>query len=273
MPAISSVHNDDLYLKILLDRIRVCRNYKPKFGQGQRGGLSLAEFKELYSADPFYSWFGLDNPMMYAAHSAAGGITSVYRQIGIGCEELVRRVLQDCLGLNEEQANWSYEMRTTGGRVRRLSLDARVQLSDIRTEKKRVVVSDWLHKAATHLQIAPEVAQVLKGSVFEVRQGYKSKDSKRQNADIANAAHAYSQGYLPVVMVLSTQIDSDIAERYEQAKCLVLKGYLDDNTVRSTYAFFESVIGYDLAQFFQRNTDTLKASIQEVLEALLKPYG
>lgn len=204
MPTNSSVHNEDLYLEILLNRILICRNYKPKFGQGQHGGLSLAEFKELYGADPFYSWLGLDNPMMYAAHSAAGGITSVYRQIGIGCEELVRRVLQDCLGLNEEQANWSYKIRTTSGRVQRLSLDARVQLSDIKTKKKQAVISNWLNRAAKHLQIAPEIAQVLKGSIFEIRQGYKSKDSKRQNADIANAVHAYSQGYLPVVMVLST---------------------------------------------------------------------
>lgn len=47
----------------------------------------------------------------------------------------------------------------------------------------------------------------LKGAVFEVRQGYKSKDAKRQNADIANAAAAYTQAYLPCVVMLSSQID------------------------------------------------------------------
>jgi hypothetical protein len=34
----------------------------------------------MYGADPFCSWVGLDSPLMYAAHKAAGGMTSVYRQ-------------------------------------------------------------------------------------------------------------------------------------------------------------------------------------------------
>ncbi|MCI0709767.1 MAG: hypothetical protein L0154_06345 [Chloroflexi bacterium] len=100
---------DEKYLKILIDRIEICKQYKPKFGQ--RGeGLSLSEFQSLYRSDPFYSWFGLDNPLMYAAHKAAGGITSVYRQIGIGGEALFRQLIQDHLGLTTEQANWSYEI-------------------------------------------------------------------------------------------------------------------------------------------------------------------
>lgn len=48
-----------------------------------------------------FSWFGLEHPLVYAAHKAAGGITSVSRQIGIGCE-LFRAVLMDALGLSEE---------------------------------------------------------------------------------------------------------------------------------------------------------------------------
>ncbi len=79
--------NDKKYLKIVLDPIRVSAEYKPKFGQGSKGGgLSLKKFQSLYQSDPFYCWFGLDNPLMYTAHKAAGGMTSVYRQIGIGCE-------------------------------------------------------------------------------------------------------------------------------------------------------------------------------------------
>jgi len=40
-------------------------------GQGVNAGLSLKEFQALYRADPFYAWYGLDHPMMYAAHKAA----------------------------------------------------------------------------------------------------------------------------------------------------------------------------------------------------------
>lgn len=258
---------DEKYLKILLERIHVCRKYKPKFGQGEE--ISLKDFENLYGSDPFYSWFGLDTPLVYAAHRAAGGITSVYRQIGIGCEELFRQLLQDHLGLSETQVNWSYGITTSDGRQRRLSLDGHVQLTDIVFNSKRKIVSTWLTEAAIHLKIAPEVINILKGAVFEVRQGYKSKDSKRQNADIANAATAYSQGYLPVVVVLSTQIDNDIVERYTQAKWLILQGYLGDSPIHSTYAFTKNVIGYDLVEFFQRNSSVLKDTITDVLRILL----
>ena len=72
-----SEERDTKYLQILLDPICVSAEYKPKFGQSNKGGgLSLEEFQTLYQSDPFYSWFGLDNPLMYAAHKAAGGMTS-----------------------------------------------------------------------------------------------------------------------------------------------------------------------------------------------------
>ncbi|KAF3978633.1 MAG: hypothetical protein HFP77_00895 [Methylococcales symbiont of Iophon sp. n. MRB-2018] len=52
------------------------------------------------------------------------------------------------------------------------------------------------------------------GIVFEVRQGYKSKDSKRQNADIDNATVTWSNGYLPVFAIFSSQINTDIVLRH-----------------------------------------------------------
>jgi hypothetical protein len=79
-------HPDSTYLNILLEPLATCKRYKPKFGHG--AGLSLAEFQTLYQADPFYTWFGFDSPLLYAAHKASGGMTSVYRQVGIGCQRL-----------------------------------------------------------------------------------------------------------------------------------------------------------------------------------------
>lgn len=84
---------DAEYLNLIIEPIKICAKYKPKFGQGTKDGLTFTKFKTLYQSDPFYSWFGLDNPMMYAAHKAAGGMTSVYRQIGIGCEKLFRTAI------------------------------------------------------------------------------------------------------------------------------------------------------------------------------------
>jgi len=56
---------DDRYLGLVVAPIQVCAHYKPKFGQGNKGdGLTLAQFQTLYRADPFYNWFGLDNPLL-----------------------------------------------------------------------------------------------------------------------------------------------------------------------------------------------------------------
>lgn len=260
---------DDTYLEIILRRLQTCKNYKPRFGQGFAAGLSLTEFQQLYSADAFYTWFGLDSPMIYAAHRAAGGITSVYRQIGIGCEEVFRQIIRDQLQFNAIQSGWFYEIAASSGKSRRLSLDARIETSDIGNSDQSRIFQQWLHEAALQMHIAPEIAKSLKGAVFEVRQGYKSKDSKRQNADIANAGTAYSQGYLPVVAILSTQIDIDIAYRYENARWLLLRGYPAGHSTDSIYAFTRDVLGYDLAQFFQTHHLTIKTTVIDILNSLL----
>ena len=77
------MNKEQEYINIFLEPIRKCKAYKPKFGESQNEqGVSLDNFLQLYGSDPFYSWIGLDNSLMYAAHKAAGGMTSIYRQIG-----------------------------------------------------------------------------------------------------------------------------------------------------------------------------------------------
>lgn len=262
--------SDVEYLKIITDAIRVCADYRPRFGHGREAGFTLAEFQKLYQADPFYSWFGLDNPLMYAAHRAAGGMTSVYRQIGIGCQWVFNRILRDSLNLDEEAANWSYKVPSSGGgRERTLSLDARIPTAALPAGARGDAVRSWLSESAKRLELTKKAARGLQGAVFEVRQGYKSKDSKRQNADVANAANAYAHQYLPVVALLSTQIDSDVADRYRRARWLLLVGNTSGSAWDSTYVFARDVVGYDLAAFFQRNASSLRAAVDEVLRSLL----
>jgi len=240
-------------------------------GQGGKDGLSLKDFQRIYQEDPFYSWFGLDNPLMYAAHKAAGGMTSIYRQIGIGSEVLIRTIIQDELGLSEEQAKWSYKMAGVNKKERRLSLDARIPLSNVANDKKRAKVKEWMIAACNDLDVDRGISGRLQGVVFEIRQGYKSKDSKRQNADIANAATAYTQAYLPCVLVMSNQIDTDILHRYRSERWAILTGALGETSALvSTYAFIRDIVGYDLAAFFERNSETLRAEVANVLEALLR---
>lgn len=260
---------DDRYFQLIQRSLAVCRNYRPKFGKGSGTGLTLDEFRTLYQGDPFYSWFGLDSPLLYAAHKAAGGMTSVYRQIGMGCERLFRQVLQDTLGLKAEQVEWSYLVPGPGGKQRKLSLDGRIPLAAVSDPVSADRVRLWLRDAAGVLKVSKKVAATLEGPVFEVRQGYKSKDSKRQNADVGNAANAYANSYLPVVVLLSIQIDSDIAERYLRAQWLIMRGSLSGSPLESTYAFVREVLGYDLAGFFTRNASRIRKEVETVIEALL----
>lgn len=268
-------HNDAPYLDLVLDPIRVCAKYRPKFGQGHKGeGLTLDQFQTLYRADAFYSWFGLDHPMMYAAHKAAGGMTSIYRQIGIGCEKLFRVILRDSLDLSDEDVKWSYEITLPTGNKRTLHLDGRVPLERIPNKSKRTRFHEWMKNSAYEIDVDPKVFAMLEGAVFEVRQGYKSKDSKRQNADIANAATAYTKAYLPCAAILSTQIDNDILYRYKGEKWAVMTGVVGaENLLISTYDFMQDVVGYDLAGFFTRNSELLHKEIDRVLSALLTPEG
>jgi len=208
---------------------------------------------------------------MYASHKAAGGITSIYRQLGIGVEELFRQILQDHLGLYAEQTNWSYQVQSNSGKMRTLKLDGRIDISEVSKRQQQEALLEWMYTATTRFAMDERMAQALRGVVVEVRQGYKSKDSKRQNADIANATEAYLKGYLPILMLFSSQIDLDIIERYERGKWLVLRGVLEDDPTISTYAFMKEVIGYDLAGFFARQQSKLKEITIQVLESLLRP--
>ena len=207
---------------------------------------------------------------MYAAHKAAGGMTSVYRQIGMGCERLFREVLRDTLKLSPEDTTWSYTISRADGKTRTLSLDGRIPRDAVPDPARRARVQQWMDQSAEQLEIDDAVRASLKGIVFEVRQGYKSKDSKRQNADIANAATAYTRGYLPCVAILSQQIDGDIALRYTAEKWKLLTGITGDASPDdSFYAFMRTVVGYDLAKFFERNRARLKREVKSVLETLL----
>jgi len=164
---------DERYLQILLRPIKVCAKYRPKLGHGNKEGYTLEDFQNIYGSDPFYSWMGLDDPLMYAAHKAAGGMTSIYRQIGIGCESLYRSVIQDSLGLSDKDVNWSYKTQKVSGKSGTLYLDARIPFDALTKPNDRKRIEKWLSDAAIFLDIDSKVRRSLQGVVFEVRQGYK----------------------------------------------------------------------------------------------------
>lgn len=256
------------YIEIFLEPIKKCKDYKPKLGESQNTtGVSLENFLEIYGADIFYSWIGLNSNLMYAAHKAAGGMTSIYRQIGVGCEHLFREIIIDTTHYtNRDFAEWSYKTQTQNGKIKTLSLDGRLELNEIQNLELKEKLQNWIKIYCNNLSVK-QIPQ--NGVVFEIRQGYKSKDSKRQNADIDNATVAYANGYLPVFAIFSSQIDSDIVRRYKNSRCGVIAGYVSDDPQVSLFAFCKEILGYNLAAFFQNNSDKFKSEIHSVLKILL----
>lgn len=252
------------YLNLLLEALRKCRDYRPRFGSG--GDMSLGDFQKLYHADPFYSWFGLDSAEIYRAHRLAGGLTSLYRQLGAGCERLFREILCDTLQLRAEQLQWYYTIPTPGGGERKITLDAKVDAENVMAQERKKLLSSWIQEACGTLAVTSSV----KGIVFEVRQGYKSKDSKRQQADITSAANAFASGYLPVLLLLSCQIDEDVALRYQSARWLILRGSTEGTNLQSTYVFCRNILGYDLASFFERHAEALRQEVLNIIRQLLQ---
>jgi hypothetical protein len=257
------------YLEEFFAPIRECLKYKPKFGGKSKSGKSLDEFMALYGSDAFYHWVGLDSPLMYAAHKAAGSMTSVYRQVGRGGERLIRRLLRDQLGLTAEQSAWSYEYSTGRGKTRKLSLDGRIEIADVGARAARDRVAKWVEAAGVALRLSRHARKTIRGAVFEVRQGYKSADAKRQNADLANASHANAERYLPVILLLSDQISETVAERYVSAGILLLRGRMRGDWTESCYAFSKDVLSFDLAEFFVKHSATIRREMEEVLRQLL----
>lgn len=258
---------DKTYLDIFLGPLQLCRTYQPKFGQIAKKGVSISDFRLLYGRDPFYSWVGLDSDLMYAAHRVAGGMTSVYRQIGIGCERLFRRILVDTTGyIDPSHALWSYSALTRTGGTRTLTLDGRLEIDLIQNKTVQNKVSDWIEN---YVRTLADVVGPIRGVVFEIRQGYKSKDSKRQNADIDNATVAWANRYLPVFAIFSSQIDADIVLRYRNNRCGILVGTLSGGSDISIYSFTNEILGYDLAAFFARNAEKIRNEVNEILMVLL----
>lgn len=261
---------DDSYRELFLTPLRECANYIPQLGGQTEEGVNLERFHQLYGADPLYHWVGLDSAAMFAAHKAAGGITSVYRQLGIGCERLARKVFSDTLRLDPAELLWGYDVTTDAGKIGRITLDAKIALDEIADKRRQDIFRQWLTEAGRSVEIPMRRCRRLRGAVFEIRQGYKSADSKRQNADLRSALKATQDDLLPIVMVVSSQINGTVQRRYSSSGLRILVGKTEGTTTTSTFVFFRDVVGYDLAGFFGRNQVPLRTEVQAIVASLLK---
>lgn len=264
---------DEAYRRLITDALATCRDYQPKFGKTKP--QSKQDFLNTYGADPLYHWVGFDSPTLYAAHKAAGAMTSIYRQLGIGVERLFRHILMDEYVLTEEQANWQYDYvkpngktatRYMDGRIDRKMVEANVE-AGILPKSKLDDLDEWLKTASTIMK----VNGLINGVVFEVREGYKSADSKRQNGDIDNKDNIEQMGgYLSSMALISSQINETVRKRYQNNGVLLLSGELSSNDAhKSIYAFMDQVVGYDWKGFFDRNSPIIRTETQKTFDVLL----
>jgi len=262
--------NDLTYLGILLNPLDECARHKPAFGRNDPEGVDIEQFRKMYGGDPLYHWVGLDSDLMYTAHKAAGGMTSIYRQLGIGCERLLRQIIQDEYQLDDTQAAWSYTYDKGNGTFATHTLDACIRTNDIKNLTKREKFRGWLVATAHSMGYADSNVNSLNGAVFEIRQGYKSADSKRQNADLRFGMRARSDdALLPVIVIVSTQVNNSVFHRYRDQRLHMMLGVLKGDN--STFGFFSDVIGYDLADFFQRNSVVIRQRFETIIKQLLTP--
>ena len=252
--------NDARYLELILAPLRECAKYRPAFGKESGEGVTLEQFRTFYGSDLLYHWVGLDSDLMYAAHKAAGGMTSIYRQLGIGCERLLRGIITDTFSISEDAAKWAYNYEKEDGSTATHTLDIRIDKETITNLERKTRLSAWVKKCSESLNLLPERAQDLRGVVMEVRQGYKSADSKRQNADLRFGMRAYNENYLPAIVIVSSQISEPVSRRYRSSQLLVLTGTWGDETA-STFSFYKEIVGYDLAAFFKRNSRSYEQSL------------
>jgi hypothetical protein len=253
--------------EILLEPLRECTLYQPKFGTTNRSGISLTDFQELYGRDVFYHTLGLDIEAMYLAHKASGGITSIYRQLGIGCERVFRQILIEKFSLSEADVKYEYTKKRSDGSSQTLSLDAKIPLDLLPENAKRDVLC-WIEKIK--IQIGFDIPlETLRGCTFEVRQGYKSADSKRQNADIANALQSYSDLYVPIVFVFSNQVSEQVVSRYQNSRIGVLRGIGNGDPLVCSYAFVKEIIGFDLLKYLSVNSIQLQNELKKIIGKLV----
>ena len=85
---------------------------------------------------------------------------------------------RDYLGLGADDVTWSYTVTGTNGKQRTLSLDGRIIFEKIPNTEIRTRCEAWMMQIADFLELANPIRQAITGVVFEVRQGYKSKDYK-----------------------------------------------------------------------------------------------
>jgi hypothetical protein len=154
----------------------------------------------------------------------AGGLTSVYRQIGVGTEHLLRAIIRDSLGLTAEETTWSYRYRKPNGKTGVHSLDAKISFADLSDAQRRIFI-EWMEVVGPHVDLTPA-----NGSGYKVSFLKSGKVIKARTLNVRMRIYVrhecLSGGIASCIHDLSQQVSETVIDRYRKDKMAVLTGTL-----------------------------------------------
>ena len=124
-------------------------------------------------------------------------MTSIYRQIGIGCEAPFAE-FSGFSGLTYEDVKWSYTLPKSEGKTRTLYFRYRIPMEKVGDIYRRNIVKQWIRQAALRMEIEPKIAKSLTGIVFEIRQGYEVRTQKDKTQTSQTRRQPTPGGFCPV---------------------------------------------------------------------------
>jgi hypothetical protein len=222
-------------LNLALSQIRKVSAFDPY--KNYPGINNREDFKGLISTDPAFGVLGLDDDRYVIARVGGNLITSLHRKLGDMYESLFGYLLQKAFLLNSDELKYTVQVQI-GDRLQERSTDA-------------------LIKKAQFNQRIPEPWREYQAIGFEIRSCYQIGDSKRIQADYDMSLALKSHDILPVMLIFcNTSLKSPVVRLSKSWELYQGMGSFD---------LVESITGFNLYQFLQNHSATLKQEIDLVL--------
>lgn len=206
------------------------------------------EVEKEIKSDALYGLLFRDISEFYVQSVLGGRITtSLHRNFGDIVEMSVREIFKSAFDLDDQLAQSSFTLKSIEKRSTRTT---DVTLPYTALEEKTVGRLRAFHEqlCKRHRRDVEGLHATCKGVGYEVRQCYKSNDSKRRTADIDMSHLLANKGLAPVMLIFCSSSSASIIQDYNRlSKWLILEGtaafeYVNDVTGFNYRAYLDSKI-------------------------------
>ncbi|MEC4805122.1 MAG: hypothetical protein SAJ72_12760 [Jaaginema sp. PMC 1080.18] len=230
--------DEDALLKLAIANLQQVLKFDPY--KKYPGIDNREDFKKLMENDPAFNTLGLNDERYILARIGGNLITSLHRKVGDMYEELFAELLKQKFSLQEDDLHFSVDI-TIGDRTQKRSTDGLIPKSKLHQN----LPNQWLQ---------------YEGVGFEIRSCYQIGDSKRIQADYDMSLALKAQNILPVMLIFcNTSLRSPVARLSKSWE--LYEG-------QETFKLIELITDFDLYSFLQKNSDTLKKEINQILSNL-----